>query len=84
MKFDDADSLIYSSVLELPQRTSHGKIIPGKLLHNNIYELTYSTKFNEIFIAVNLQEYKILFKIVEKVSTYEKNNTIHNGCWRSG
>ena len=27
---------------------------------------------------------KILFKIVEKVSKYEKNNTIHNGCWRSG
>ena len=27
---------------------------------------------------------KILFKIVEKVSKYEKNNTIHNGCWRYG
>ena len=21
---------------------------------------------------------------MEKVSKYEKNNTIHNGCWRSG
>ncbi len=29
-------------------------------------------------------KYKILFKIVGKVSKYEKNNTIHNGCWRYG
>ena len=26
-------------------------------------------------------KYNILFKIVGKVSKYEKNNTIHNGCW---
>ena len=34
--------------------------------------------------ALQTAKCKILFKIVEKVSKYEKNNTIHNGCWRSG
>ena len=34
--------------------------------------------------ALQTAKTKILFKIVEKVSKYEKNNTIHNGCWRSG
>ena len=34
--------------------------------------------------ALQTGKCKILFKIVEKVSKYEKNNTIHNGCWRSG
>ena len=29
-------------------------------------------------------KYNILFKIVGKVSKYEKNNIIHNGCWRYG
>ena len=33
--------------------------------------------------ALQTAKCKILFKIVEKVSKYEKNNTIHNGCWRS-
>ena len=34
--------------------------------------------------ALQTAKCKILFKIVEKVSKYEKNNTIHNGCWRYG
>ena len=34
--------------------------------------------------ALQTGKCKILFKIVEKVSKYEKNNTIHNGCWRYG
>ena len=32
--------------------------------------------------ALQTAKTKILFKIVVKVSKYEKNNTIHNGCWR--
>ena len=27
---------------------------------------------------------KILFKKWKNTKKYEKNNTIHNGCWRSG
>ena len=34
--------------------------------------------------ALQTCKYNIRFKIVEKVSKYEKNNTIHNGCWRYG
>ena len=34
--------------------------------------------------ALQTAKTKILFKKWKNTKKYEKNNTIHNGCWRSG